>query len=92
MSLTPFCATKKRGCGVGDLASVTVAAHRQILDHVWRPAIGGMSLFAVRYSTLIEVAEAASLPTKKTYNNAISALRRRDWRSERPSSSTRPAH
>ena len=59
----------------GDLAPVTVAAHRQILDHVWRPAIGGMSLFAVRYSTLIEVADQHRW-TKKTYNNAISALRR----------------
>jgi integrase len=59
----------------GDLAPVTVTAHRQILDRVWRPAIGTMSLFAVRYSILVEVADRHRW-TKKTYNNAISALRR----------------
>jgi integrase len=34
-----------------------------------------MSLFAVRYSTLVEVADRHQW-SKKTYNNAISALRR----------------
>jgi hypothetical protein len=58
-----------------DLDPVTLAAHRQILDHVWRAAIGTMSLFAVRYSTLVEVADRHRW-TKKTYNNVISALRR----------------
>jgi integrase len=59
----------------GDLAPITLAAHRQILDHVWRPEIGTLSLLAVRYSTLVRVADGHRW-TKKTYNNAISALRR----------------
>jgi integrase len=59
----------------GDLAPITVESHRQILDHVWRPAIGTMSVLAVRYSTLVKVADARRW-TKKTYNNAISTLRR----------------
>jgi hypothetical protein len=59
----------------GDLAPVTLEAHRQILDSVWRPQIGALSLWAVRYSKLVQVADARRW-TKKTYNNAISALRR----------------
>jgi hypothetical protein len=59
----------------GDLAPATLEAHRQILDSVWRPQIGPLSLWAVRYSRLVEVADA-HLWTTKTYNNAISALRR----------------
>jgi len=59
----------------GDLAPITLTAHRQILDHVWRPAIGTLSLLAVRYSTLVKVADEHNW-TKKTYNNVISALRR----------------
>jgi integrase len=59
----------------GDLAPITLAAHREILDHVWRPEIGTLSLLAVRYSTLVKVADSHRW-TKKTYNNAISALRR----------------
>jgi integrase len=59
----------------GDLAPVTLEAHRQILDSVWRPQIGSLSLWAVRYSKLVEVTDARRW-TKKTYNNAISALRR----------------
>jgi hypothetical protein len=57
----------------GDLAPITLAAHRQILDHVWRPDIGTMALLAVRYSTLVKVADGHRW-TKKTYNNVISAL------------------
>jgi integrase len=64
-----------------DVAPVTLEAHRQILDSVWRPQIGTPSLWAVRYSKLVEVADARRW-TKKTYNNAISALRRAfDFRS-----------
>lgn len=59
-----------------DLAPVTLAAHRQLLDSVWRPAIGTLPLLAVRYSQLVRVADAHPHWTKKTYNNAISALRR----------------
>ena len=60
----------------GDLAPVTLAAHRQLLNAVWRPAIGPLPLLAVRYSQLVKLADAHPQWTKKTYNNAISALRR----------------
>ena len=59
----------------GDLAPATLAAHRQLLDHVWRPAIGSFSILAVRYTQLVKIADSHRW-TKKTYNNAISALRR----------------
>jgi integrase len=59
----------------GDLAPITLAAHRQILDHVWRPKLGTVPLLAVRYSTLVRIADGYRW-TKKTYNNAISTLRR----------------
>jgi Arm domain-containing DNA-binding protein len=59
----------------GDLAHSTLESHRQILNHVWRPAIGGRPLLSVRYSQLQRIADAQAW-TKRTYNNAISALRR----------------
>jgi len=59
----------------GDLATSTLASHRQCLDHVWRPAIGRLPFLGVRYSTLVKVADSHTWK-KKTYNNAISALRR----------------
>jgi integrase len=59
----------------GDLAPVTLSSHRKILDHVWRPHLGGLPLLGVTYSMLVKIAD--SYPWgKKTYNNAISALRR----------------
>jgi hypothetical protein len=61
--------------GRGDLAPITIASHRQILDQVWRPEIGTIALLAMRYSTLVKIADSQRW-TKKTYNNAISALRR----------------
>jgi hypothetical protein len=42
----------------GDLAPITLAAHRQILDRVWRPAIGTMPLMSVLYSRLVKIADA----------------------------------
>ncbi len=51
------------------------ASHRQSLDHVWRPAIGALPFLGVRHSTLVKVADSHTWK-KKTYNNAISALRR----------------
>lgn len=59
----------------GDLAPVTLASHRQILDHVWRPQLGRLPFLGVQYSMLIKIADAKNW-NKKTYNNAISALRR----------------
>ena len=58
-----------------DLAPVTLKSHRQILDHVWRPALGRLPFLAVQYSMMVKVADSHSW-NKKTYNNAISALRR----------------
>jgi integrase len=59
----------------GDLAPVTVASHRQILGHVWRPHFQHLPFLGVRYSTLVGIADAYT-GNKKTYNNAISGLRR----------------
>jgi integrase len=61
--------------GRGDLAPVTVASHRKILDHVWRTKLGDLPFLGVRYSMLVEIADAYTC-NKKTYNNRISALRR----------------
>ena len=58
-----------------DLAPVTLASHRQILDHVWRPAIGPVPFLGVRHSMLVQIADAHNW-SKKTYNNAISGLKR----------------
>jgi integrase len=58
-----------------DLAPVTLKSHRQILDHVWRPALGRLPFLAVQYSMMVKVADSHCW-NKKTYNNAISALRR----------------
>jgi integrase len=59
----------------GDLAPVTVRSHRQILDHVWRPALGRLPFLAVQHSRMIKIADSQNWK-KKTYNNCISALRR----------------
>jgi integrase len=59
----------------GDLAPITLASHRQILDRVWRPHIGPLPFLGVRHSQLLKIADARRW-NKKTYNNAISALRR----------------
>jgi hypothetical protein len=42
----------------GDLAAATVASHRKILDHVWRPQLGDLPFLGVRYSMLIKIADA----------------------------------
>ena len=59
----------------GDLTAVTVASHRKILDRVWRPHLGRRPLVGITYSTLVSIADSY-VWSKKTYNNAISALRR----------------
>ena len=59
----------------GDLAAATVTSHRKILDHVWRPHLAEVPFLGVRYSMLIKIADAYPC-NKKTYNNAVSALRR----------------
>jgi integrase len=59
----------------GDLAAATVTSHRKILDHVWRPQLGGLPFLGVRYSMLVSIIDSYTR-NKKTYNNAVSALRR----------------
>lgn len=59
----------------GDLAAVTVVSHRKILNHVWRPHLDVIPFLGVSYSMLLRIADAYTC-NKKTYNNAISALRR----------------
>jgi integrase len=57
-----------------DMATVTLASYRKILNSIWRPQIGGKRFLSVLYSTLVKVADDAHW-SKKTYNNAISVLR-----------------
>jgi integrase len=59
----------------GDLAAVTVTCHRRILDRVWRPQLGNLPLMGIPYSMLVKIADGYPC-NKKTYNNAVSALRR----------------
>ena len=59
----------------GDLAPITLASHRQILDRVWRPHLGRLPFLGIRHSMLVKIADAQRW-NKKTYNNAVSALRR----------------
>ena len=59
----------------GDLATATVTSHRKILDHVWRPHLAEVPFLGVCYSMLIKIADSYPC-NKKTYNNAVSALRR----------------
>lgn len=42
----------------GDLAPVTLSSHRKILDHVWRPHLGGLPFLGVTYSTLVKIADS----------------------------------
>ena len=58
-----------------DLASITLASYRRVLDGFWRPRIGAQRSLDVRYSTLVRIADNATW-SKKSYNNAISILRR----------------
>lgn len=57
-----------------DLAFATVESCRKILDDIRRPEIGEEIFEQVRYSRLVEIADARHA-TKKTYDNVISPLR-----------------
>jgi integrase len=57
------------------MATVTLTSYRKILNGIWRPRIGAVRFLTIRYSTLVEIADSPSWG-KKTYNNAISVLRR----------------
>jgi integrase len=58
-----------------DMATVTLTSYRKILNGIWRPRIGALRFLNIRYSTLVEIADSPNWE-KKTYNNAISVLRR----------------
>jgi integrase len=58
-----------------DLAAATLSSYRRILNGVWRPALGKHLFHQVRYSRLVAIADSKPW-SKKTYNNAISILRR----------------
>jgi hypothetical protein len=58
-----------------DMAAVTVTSYRRVLDGVWRPHLGGRRFLGVRYSTLVDIADRSDW-SKKSYNNALSVLRR----------------
>jgi integrase len=58
-----------------DMANVTLTSYRKILNGIWRPRIGTIRFLNIRYSTLVEIADSPNWG-KKTYNNAISVLRR----------------
>jgi integrase len=57
------------------LAAATLSSHRRVLNGVWRPALGKTLFHQVRYSKLVTVADGKRW-SKKTYNNAISIIRR----------------
>lgn len=58
-----------------DLSSATLRGYRKVLDGVWRPRIGQMLFYDVTYSQLVAIADGHAW-SKKTYNNALSVLRR----------------
>ncbi len=58
-----------------DMAAATLSSYRRVLNGVWRPALGNYLFHQVRYSRLVAVADRKTW-SKKTYNNAISILRR----------------
>ncbi len=59
----------------GDMAGVKVTGYRKVIDGVWRPHLGKLVFSQVRYSRLIRIADGRCW-SKKTYNNAVSVLKR----------------
>jgi len=58
-----------------DLAWATVSGYRRVLNALWRPRIGALPFLRVDYVALARVADEYRC-SKKTFNNAISVLRR----------------
>jgi integrase len=58
-----------------DMARVTLASYRKVLDGIWRSDIGQLRFLDVKYSQLVRIADRAGW-SRKTHNNAISVLRR----------------
>jgi integrase len=70
-----FLAHCEAGLARHDLASSTASAYRRVLNGVWRPTLGRQLFHKIRYSQLVAIADRKPW-SKKTYNNAISILRR----------------
>ena len=58
----------------GGMEAITVAGYKKILDGIWRPAVGHRNFLHVTHSELVSIADS-HIWRRKTYNNAISALR-----------------
>jgi integrase len=58
-----------------DMAAATLISYRRVLNGVWRPALDKFLFHRVRFSQLVAIADGNTW-SKKTYNNAISILRR----------------
>jgi integrase len=58
-----------------DLAASTVSAYRQVLNGVWRAALGRQLFHQIRYCRLVTIADRKPW-SKKAYNNSIRILRR----------------
>jgi integrase len=58
-----------------DLATATLNSYRRVLDGVWRPALGELLFHKIRYSHLAKISDRRDW-SKKTYNNAVSIVRR----------------
>jgi len=59
-----------------DLSLATVVRYRKVLDSIWRPRLVALPFLQVRFSTLVKIAGSHKAWSKKTYNNAVSILRR----------------
>lgn len=59
-----------------DLSEATLRGYRKAIDRFWRPRLGEAMFLKVRYSELVRIADAKKEWSKKTYNNAVSVLRR----------------
>lgn len=57
-----------------DMSWSTLNAYRKIINGIWRPHLGHLAFFQIRYSRLVAIADAQTW-SRKTYNNGISALR-----------------
>ncbi len=58
-----------------DMAAVTLSSYRKVLESVWRRELGECLFHKVRYSHLVRASDRQPW-SKKTYNNAISVIRR----------------
>jgi integrase len=59
-----------------DLSEATLRGYRKAIDRFWRPRLGEVTFLKVRYSELVRIADTQKNWSKKTYNNAVSVLRR----------------